>query len=198
MPKKQSNSNPQSSIKPFPTRQLLLYIIAQIGLGLLLSIINLENIQWLKELLAPMENVLPTFRTAFEQSQTPVASKTFLGIWWLVILPWGFIFISRWSDGFKPQPTGLEMSYFKMSGYFVVIVFTGYMLATLLSFHDYSHYWAIDKPDSPTRGDIVPALMSNGALTLSIWCAISSFLLVPCAGGVCIFLRTLFCKIFKR
>lgn len=197
MQKKQPNSSQQSSLKPFPTREILLYWVAQIGLGLLFSILNLENIQWLKDVLTPLDTVLPTFRTAFVQSSTPVASKTYLALWWLVILPWGLLFLFRWSDRFKPQPAGLKMSYFKISGFFLAFVFTGYMLAALLSFHDHSYYWTIDKPNTPTRGDIVPALMSNGTLTLSIWCAFSSFLLVLCAGGICAIPRTLFHKIFK-
>lgn len=197
MTKTQPNSNPQSSLKPFPTREILIYWAIQMGLGLALSIPNLENIQWLKDALIPLENALPTFRTAFVQSSTPVASKLFLVIWWLAILPRGLLFLYRWSDGLKPQPTGLNMSYFKMCGFFAAILFTGYMSGALLSFHDYSYYWRADKPNTPSRGDLVPALMSNGPLTLSILCAASSFLLVLCIGGIGIFFRTLFQKISR-
>jgi hypothetical protein len=197
MSKTQPNSSPKPSLKSFPTRQLLIYWAVQIGIGLLLSIPNLESVQWIKDLLIPLENSFPTFRTGFIQSSTPVASKLFLAIWWLVIIPWGLIFTYRWSDGFRPQPTGLNMSYLKMSGFFAAIVFTGYMAGTLLSFHDHSYYWEVDKANTPTRGDVVPALMSNGPLTLSILCTVCSFLLVPCACGVPMFVRTLFHKLFK-
>jgi hypothetical protein len=78
MSKTQPNSSPEPSLKSFPTRELLIYWAVQIGIGLLLSIPNLENVQWIKDVLIPLENNFATFRTGFIQSSTPVASKLFL------------------------------------------------------------------------------------------------------------------------
>ena len=178
MSKTRPDSNYQPSLKPFPTRAILFYWAVQVGLGLLLSIFNLEDIHWFKEVLIPLDNTFPTFRTGFVQSSTPVASKLFLAIWWLVIVPWGLMFSYQWTQGFKPHPNGLNMSYTTLLGLLSVALFMVYMLGSLLSFHDYSYYWMVDKQNSPSRGDVVPALMTHGPFALSIWAAVSSFVFV--------------------
>ena len=172
------HSNKRQSNRAFPSKQILTYMAIQVGLGAVLSIPDLENIQWLNDLLIPLESTFSTFRTAFVHSSTPVASKLFLAIWWLVILPWGLMFSHRWTQGFKPHPNGLQMSYTSLLGLFVAALFLSYMLGSLLSVHDYSYYWIVDKPNSPSRGDFVPALMTNGPFALSIWVAVSSFVFV--------------------
>jgi hypothetical protein len=189
------NRSSEPPLKSFPTKQLLIYWAVQIGLGLLLSILNLENSQWLKDLLIYLENSLPTFRTGFVQSATPVASKLFLAIWWVVILPWGLMFSCRWTQGFKPHPNGLKMNYTALLGLLATALLTGYMLGALLSFHDYSYYWMVDKQNSPSRGDVVPALMTNGPFALSIWVAASSFVFVMALTMVPYVLRVVFKKL---
>ena len=198
MPQTQPNTSLKSSPKQFPTRELLLYWAAQLGLGLLFSIPNLENIQWLKDLLAPLDSTFPTFKTAFMHSSAPVASKLFLASWWLFILPWGFMFTCFWTQGFKPQASGMNMSYKALLGLLAAAFFLVFMFGSLLSFHDYSYYWMADKPNSPSRGDLVPALLSNGTLLMSFWLAASSFLIVSFIGGIPLFIRTLFHKLFKE
>ncbi len=195
MPNTDSDVQRVQSSKVFPSKQILTYMAIQVGLGALLSIPNLENIQWLKDLLIPLESTFATFRTAFMHSSAPVASKLLLAVWWLMILPWGLMFSYQWSQGFKPHPNGLKMSYPNLLGLLAATLFMGYMLCSLLSIHDYSYYWATDKLNSPSRGDLVPALMSNGPLMLSIWLSLSSFLVVPCVSATVLFPRTLFQKL---
>lgn len=178
MPTTQSNNVARPPNRHFPARAIVIYWVTQIGLGLLISALDLENIHWLKDLLFPLDSALPTFRTAFVHSSTPIASKIYLALWWLIILPWGLLFAYRWSDGFKPHPKGLGMSYSALLCLLVVAIFMVYMLGSLLSYHDYSYYWITDKPNSPNRGDVVPALMTSGPLALSIWVAFSSFVFV--------------------
>lgn len=188
MQESSATSNSPYLRKEFPTREILIYWAVQIGLGLLLSTLNLEHIQWLQEAFIPMENIFPTFKTGFVQSTTPIASKIFLLIWWLVILPWGLKFSYDFTEGFKPHPYGLSMNYTALLGYFAAGLFVTFMLSWLLSFHDHSNYWTVDKKNSPSRGDLMPALMTNGPLPLSIWAAGSSFvLLMALITLICIF-----------
>lgn len=198
MPQTQPNTSLKSSPKQFPTRELLLYWAAQLGLGFLFSIPNLENIQWLKDLLIPLDSTFPTFKTAFVQSSTPIASKIFLVIWWLVIIPWGLVFAYFWTQGFKPHPNGLNANYATALGLLAASLIMSLMIGSLLSFHDYSYYWMIDKPNSPSRGDFVPALLSSGPQVMSIWLAASSFLIASFVSGIPLILRTIFCKLFKE
>ena len=197
-PNSDSNVQRVKFSRAFPSKQILTYMAVQVGLGALLSIFNLENIQWLRDLLAPLDFIFPTFKTAFVHSSTPVASKVFLAVWWLVIIPWGLLFAYQWSHGFKPHPNGLRMSYIQLLALLATALFMAFMLGSLLSFHDYSYYWMVDKPNSPSRGDLVPVLMSNGPFALSIWVAVTSFLIVPCISGFPLLLRTFFSKLFSR
>ena len=196
MSKTPVTSKPTSSLKPFPTRAILFYWAVQIGLGLLFSMLDLEDIEWIKEILTSLDNAFPTFRTGFVQSSTPVASKIFLAIWWLVIPPWGLIFFYNWTQGLKPHPNALNMNYMTLLGIFGAAAFMVFMLGSLLSFHDYSYYWMANKPNSPSRGDLVPALMSNGPFALSIWLAVSSWLIVSCIGLLLLLPRILWQKFF--
>lgn len=198
MPQTQPNTNLKSSPKQFPTRELLLYWAAQLGLGLLFSIPNLENIQWLKDLLVPLDSTFPTFKTAFMHSSAPIASKLFLVSWWLFILPWGFMFTYFWTQGFKPHPNGLNMSYKALLGLLAAALLTAFMFGFLLSFYDYSYYWTVDKPNSPSRGDFVPVLLKNGPFMLSIWTAISSFMFVMALMSVPYVFRVIFAKFLMR
>ena len=75
MPNTDSDVQRVQSSKVFPSKQILTYMAIQVGLGALLSIPNLENIQWLKDLMIPLESTFATFRTAFMHSSAPVASK---------------------------------------------------------------------------------------------------------------------------
>jgi hypothetical protein len=80
------------------------------------------------------------------------------------------------------------MNYTALLGYFAAGLFVAFMLSWLLSFHDHSNYWMVDKKNSPSRGDLMPALMTNGPLPLSIWAAGSSFvLLMALITLICIF-----------
>lgn len=198
MPQTNQNANLRPPQKQFPTRELLLYWAAQLGLGLLFSFPSLENIQWLKDLLASLDSTFPTFKTAFIHSSAPVASKLFLVIWWLAIIPWGLMFSYKWGGGFKPHPNGLKMSYTSLLGLFLAGLLMVFMLGTLLSFHDYSYYWRVDKPHSLGRGNLVPTLMTGGPFVLSIWTGLTSFLLIASMIIVLYIPRVFFYKIFNE
>lgn len=193
--KMQVNNGSRSSIKSFPARELLLYWLAQTALGAALSVPGLDGVSWLKDFLSPLDDVLPTFKTAFLHSSAPVASKLYLVFWWLVILPWGFVFVFRWSDGFKPHRNGLSMSYPALLGLLIVSLFMAYMLGSIFSFHDHSSYWGFAQQGTLNRGNVIPFLMSSGPFALSIWGALSSFLFLLSVAGALLFSRVILIKL---
>lgn len=183
--------------KSFPTRNILMYVGIQIGLGALFALLSLENSSALKSLFISFENNLSTFRTAFITSQTPVASKTYLTIWWLAIIPWGLFWFYRFAGGFKPvSSSAFKLSTVKLMGLLLLAIGLGYMFISLLSFHDHSNYFLRDKLNSGSRASIVPLLLSGGPLSMSIWLSISSLMICLCTSGFFMFFRLLINNLF--
>lgn len=180
--------------KKFPSREIFYYLCVQVGAGGVLQLVDIDGIHSLERFFFSVDDFSPTFATAFIQSSKPVASKVLLLFWWLFVVPAGLLFFYKWSEGFRPSPRALRLSWLRMVGIFVCVLVTCYIFASLLLTHDYSPYWTYRSHATSGRAGLVPFLFAGGPLMLSVWLAASSFVLVPSLGFFPVFLRAVFCK----
>lgn len=149
----------------------------QVLTGLVISFIPFGDYQWIREAFEPIDRHFPAFRTMFLTSPDPTAGKVYLLLWWTVFIPWGVVWIWRFSDRFNPVNLVALQSKFAVLKFFLLACF-GFLLVTYLSaFSDYGGI--VDRPSHvPSRADIIPAIVLGGVFSVSIFQAVTSLMLV--------------------
>jgi hypothetical protein len=169
--------------KKFPTFAVVMYLVAHIVVGLFVSLASLGEYQLIRELFAPVDAVLPTFRTWFEQSKDPVGCRVMLLLWWVVFVPWGLISVHRFTGGY----TTIDKKALSKIKWFAV----GFFFTALISYvHSFMNHTATLESLSMKAGrtSLMPLIIHHGPFYFSAYLAAMSLLFVMMLSMVLVIL----------
>jgi hypothetical protein len=162
-------------LRKFPSHKPLTFMAIQVLTGLAISQVPFGSYGVICEFFEPFDRTLPAFRTMFFGMRDPVAGKVFLLIWWTIFIPWGLLWIARFTNGLKPVNPAAFKNRTAAAWSFLLGVLITAGLAYANTFSDYS---GAQVHDVPSRADIIPWVLESGMLTISIWLAMVSFLML--------------------
>lgn len=157
------------------------YAAAQISLALLISLIQIENNYFLRDLFSSLGEPMPTFRTMFALSSNPIEGQLFLLTWWIVFIPWGVIWIGRFTDGFTPMVVPSDI--WQAITQFSIFILVAGVLTYMHAFWDHG-YMQTRGYTIPSRATLIPSMAAAGVFPVSIWLALASTLLVASYTGL--------------
>lgn len=165
----------KQKLKKFPSYLVMTYLGVQILIGQLIALLPLNTYQWLNNFFAYVDVFLPTFRTWFVLSRDPIGCKTMLFLWWIVFIPWGLIWVGRFTSGFKTANEKIFKSIWSKAKFLTVGGGFTVMLSYGHSFMDQSESMASASLKFG-RTSIVPFLVNHGADYFAIYLAAISLL----------------------
>ncbi len=192
---KKSSFETETSLRKFPTKSVTIYLVAHVLVGLIVSFSELTTHQRQSNLFMSVDAILPTFRTWFVHSKDPIGCKVMLLLWWLIFVPWGLIWVGRFTRGFKVLNKKAVMKNWFRAGLFLGSLFFVAMLSYGMSFMDQSENMA-SASLKYGRTSVVPFLINQGPEFFAFFLAGMSLIYVTCCSLIVIFIRDYFYQNF--
>lgn len=187
----------ETSLRKFPTNSVIIYMVAHVLVGLLVSFSALTTHQWHLNLFMSIDAIFPTFRTWFVHSKDPIGCKVMLLLWWLVFIPWGLIWLGRFTSGFKVLNRRAVVKNWPKVGLFLASLFFVAMLSYGMSFMDQSENMA-SASQKYGRSSVVPFLINKGPEFFAIFLAGMSLIYVMFCSLMLMFIRDFLPRGFLR
>lgn len=189
----------ERKLRSFPSYLVLIYLGVQIVIGQIIAALPLDRHQWLNSFFTYVDFFSPTFRTWFVSSKDPIGCKLMLLLWWLIFIPWGLIWASRFTSGFKATDTKIFKSFWTKAKFLAIGLFFTALISYGHSFMDQSEGLA-SASLKYGRTSIVPFFINHGPEYFALYLAGMSLLYVVSSTILLMVLLDYFyqLKLFER